>query len=282
VREIEVLEPGLLTTVQDLGRPGHAHLGVPRSGAVDPGSLSLANRLVGNAEGAAGLETTATGCRVRVGRATAIAVAGAICEVRIDDRAAAWGAAVPVPAGSTVTLGAASSGLRSYLAVAGGIAVEPELGSRATDVLSGLGPAALRVGDRLPFGPAAGPPSDAEAVPARRKDVVEVVLGPRADWFTPAALDVLDGAAYTVLAESNRIGIRLAGPVLERATPGAELPSEPMVLGAVQVPPSGRPVIFLHDHPTTGGYPVVAVVRAAGLAVCAQARPGEVLRFRVR
>lgn len=279
-RVVEIIDAGALTTVQDLGRPGWAHLGVPRSGALDEPALRLANRLVGNAESAACLETTLTGASFRVGRAAALAVTGARCEVQVDGRAVAWGAAVPVRAGAVVRVGPATDGVRSYVALAGGLAVAPVLGSRSTDLLSGLGPAPLRAGDRLPLGPAHRPPHGTEAVPRPRHGQLRVRLGPRAEWFTAAALEALDGAEYAVSADSNRIGLRLSGPVVERGRHD-ELPSEGMVLGAVQVPPSGQPVVFLHDHPTTGGYPVVAVVTTEDLPVCAQARPGDRVTLRV-
>jgi len=279
-REIEVLDPGALTTVQDLGRPGQAHLGVPRSGALDAAALALANRLVGNPETAAGLETTLTGTRFRLTRGCRLAVTGADALVQVDRRPVAWGAAVSVPAGAVVEVGAARSGLRSYVAVAGGIDVDPVLGSRSTDLLSGLGPAPLVAGQVLPIGPAYDEAPAVEAVRLPYGEVLRVHLGPRADWFTPDAVAALDGAAYEVAPASNRIGLRLVGPRLDRSRPG-ELPTEPMVLGAIQVPPSGQPVVFLHDHPTTGGYPVIAVVRTADLGICAQARPGEQLTLRV-
>jgi biotin-dependent carboxylase-like uncharacterized protein len=279
-RALEVLDPGALTTVQDLGRPGWAHLGVPRSGALDEPALRLANRLVGNREAEAALETTLTGAAFRLDSAVAFAVTGARCAVRVDDRPAPWGAAISVPAGAKVVVGPASDGVRSYVAVAGGLLPTAVLGSRSTDLLSGLGPAPLRAGDRLPIGRAHRPPHGTEAVPRPRHGRLRVRLGPRAEWFTTAALEALDGAAYAVTADSNRIGLRLSGAVIARRRDD-ELPSEGMVLGAVQVPPSGQPVVFLHDHPTTGGYPVVAVVVGEDLPICAQARPGDRLTLRV-
>jgi biotin-dependent carboxylase-like uncharacterized protein len=279
-REVLVVDPGALTTVQDLGRAGWAHLGVPRSGAVDQPALRLANRLVGNAESAACLETTLTGAGVRVTGATTVAVTGARCVVRVDGRAVPWGAGVAVAAGAGIVVGSATDGLRSYVALAGGLDVAPVLGSRATDLLSGLGPAPLRSGDSLPLGAPTTAPPGVESVPQPRSSTLRVLLGPRADWFTAAAVAALDGATYEVAQESNRIGVRLVGKALERSRDG-ELPSEGMVLGAVQVPPSGQPVVFLHDHPTTGGYPVVAVVVEEDLPVCAQVRPGERLTLRV-
>ncbi len=280
---LEVLDPGALTTVQDLGRPGWAHLGVPRSGALDQPALRLANRLVGNREGAACLETTLTGAVLRSGATTTLAVTGAGCGVRVDGRPASWGAAVPVPAGAEVRVGPALDGVRSYVALAGGIDVAPVLGSRSSDVLSGLGPGPVALGDRLPLGRPGRASYGIEAVPVPRGDRLRIVLGPRADWFTAAALAGLDGASYEVAADSNRIGLRLTGLPIERERVEVpeELPSEGMVLGAVQVPPSGQPVVFLHDHPTTGGYPVVGVLVDEDLPVCAQARPGDRLTLRV-
>jgi biotin-dependent carboxylase-like uncharacterized protein len=279
-RTAEVVDAGALTTVQDLGRPGWAHLGVPRSGALDQPALRLANRLVGNTENAAGLETTASGAVIRATHATTVAVTGARCVVRVDGRAVDWSAAVTTAAGAEVSVGPATEGLRSYVALAGGIDVEPVLGSRSSDLLSGLGPRPLASGDRLPLGDPGRVPVGTDVVARPRAAELRLVLGPRADWFTSAALAALDGASYEVAADSNRIGLRLRGRAVERARVG-ELPSEGMVLGAVQVPPSGQPVVFLHDHPTTGGYPVVGVVVGDDLPVCAQARPGDRVSLRV-
>ncbi|MET9432328.1 biotin-dependent carboxyltransferase family protein [Streptomyces sp. NPDC003036] len=284
-RAFAVVRAGALTTVQDQGRFGHAHLGVPRSGALDPYASRLVNRLVGNPVDAAVLETTVNGCAVRPRCAVTVAVGGAPCPVTVDGRPAAWGAAVRVPAGAVLEVGAAVRGLRSYVAFAGGVAAEPVLGSRSTDLLSGLGPAPLRDGAVLPLGRApSGATALYDAAPwpgAPRELVLRVRPGPRDDWFTDAALRTLATAPYRVSPASNRIGLRTEGPPLERALPG-ELPSEGMVLGAVQVPPDGRPVVFLADHPTTGGYPVVAVVRERDLAAAAQAVPGTPVRFVVQ
>ncbi|MEU2118400.1 biotin-dependent carboxyltransferase family protein [Streptomyces sp. NPDC016459] len=295
-RAVSVVRAGALTTVQDLGRTGHAHLGVPRSGALDPSALRLVNRLVGNPETAAVLETTVDGCAVRPRRAVTVAVGGAPCPVRVDGRPAAWGTAVRVAAGSVLDVGAAARGVRAYVAFGGGIAVEPVLGSRSTDLLSGLGPAPLVEETVLPLGPepaargavvqgvvVRGPAArgavDAPPWPGPPDELVlRIRFGPRDDWFTAAALRTLATRAYRVSPACNRIGLRLEGPPLERALPG-EPASEGMVLGAVQVPPDGRPVVFLADHPTTGGYPVVAVVREADLGAVAQAVPGTPVRF---
>ena len=297
---IEVLRAGALTTVQDQGRLGFAHLGVPRSGALDPAALRLANRLVGNPETAAGLEITLTGCELRFTRAACVALTGAEAEIRIDgrlagvarpndrqpagvgrwtDRPADLGRPLALPAGAVLRIGPARSGLRTWLAVAGGIDVPPVLGSRATDTLSGLGPLPVRDGDRLPLGTPVGdpPPVDVTVTPPVPAELrLTLRLGPRHDWFTPAALDLLLTTPYAVSPVSNRVAARLVGAALPRAVTG-ELPSEGLVLGAVQVPADGQPLIFLADHPTTGGYPVIGVVD--DVTPLAQARPGTTVRF---
>ncbi|MGW0606530.1 5-oxoprolinase subunit C family protein [Streptomyces sp. NPDC002640] len=275
---LRVLATGPLATVQDLGRPGLAAVGVGRSGAADRGALRLANRLVGNEEGAAAVEVTFGGLSVRALRPVTVAVTGAACPLSVG----AVDSVVHLAAGRRLTLGAPSAGLRSYLAVRGGIAVPEVLGSRSRDVLAGLGPAPLAVGDVLPAGPAPAEPPRVDLAPVAAPEAGEVVLrvrpGPRDDWFTPGAVRELLSAVWTVGADSDRVGMRLDGPALERAV-GGELPSEGVVPGSLQVPPGGRPVLFLADHPVTGGYPVIAVVLADDLDRAAQARPGRPLRF---
>ncbi|WP_328297529.1 biotin-dependent carboxyltransferase family protein [Streptomyces sp. NBC_00435] len=285
MRALEVVRAGALTTVQDLGRPGYAHLGVPRSGALDTGAHALGNRLLGNPPEAAALETTLDGVALRaVGGPVTVAVTGAPCAVRVCGRPVAWGAPVLLRAGAELEVGRAESGVRGYVAVRGGFAVEPVLGSRSTDLLSGLGPPVLTAGALLPVGrPGADPLAgvDAPAAPGPPSELVLALrLGPRADWFTPGSLTGrLLRAEYRVSVASNRIGLRTEGPPLVRARSG-ELPSEGMVLGAVQVPPDGRPVVFLADHPVTGGYPVVGVVPPGpALDAAAQAGPGLTVRF---
>ncbi|HEX4811282.1 MAG TPA: biotin-dependent carboxyltransferase family protein [Nonomuraea sp.] len=277
---IEVLSPGPYATVQDLGRPGYAHLGVPRSGAADAGSLRLANRLVGNGEELAGIEFTFGMARLRFLAGAWVALAGAPVAAG-PARGAGMGVPFWVPGGAELRLGAPEWGLRTYLAVRGGIAVPPVLGSRATDALSGLGPEPLRAGARLPVGRAEGViPVDLAPPPGPRPAVLRVSPGPRDDWFAPEALEAMCAGAYMVSQDSNRVGVRLRGPALGRVKEG-ELPSEGMVEGAVQVPPSGQPIVFLADHPPTGGYPVIGVVRAADVAVAAQLRPGDEVRFAI-
>lgn len=293
-RRLTVLDPGALATVQDAGRPGLAHLGVPRSGWLDAGSAGLANRLVGNDTGAADpgpgaalLECLGGGLRVRTASALTIAVTGARGEVRVDGRAVAHGEPVSVPAGAELALGALVTGARAYLAVAGGIEPPPVLGSRSTDTLSGLGPAPLAAGDELPVGAVLGPPAALDVAPAAshrapgRPVELRLAPGPRADWFVDG-LDALVGTTTTVAGEADRIGVRFDGPALRRTpdTRDRELPSEGVALGAVQVPADGRPLVFLRDHPTTGGYPVVAVVARDDLDLVAQLRPGDAVSFR--
>jgi KipI family sensor histidine kinase inhibitor len=280
---IEVIHCGPLGTVQDLGRPGWASLGVGTSGAADQASAALANRLVGNAPEAAVVELS-FGAALAFRQTARVAVTGALCDVSRDGRGEGMNAPFEVRAGQTLVVGPAAVGLRTYVAVRGGLAVEPTLGSRSTDVLSGLGPAPLAEGAVLPIGDAySGPPPAVEVapVPAPSSDelVVRVVPGPRDDWFTSDALTTLFTESYTVTADSNRVGVRLDGPALTRARDG-ELPSEGMVTGSVQVPSGGKPIVFLADHPVTGGYPVIGVVVAADLPVLAQARPGQAVRFR--
>ena len=280
-RALEIREVGPQVTVQDLGRPGHAHLGVPHSGALDAPAHRLANRLVGNDESAATLECLGGQLSFRTRTAVTIAVTGARVPVTVDGRGQDWGNAVSVPAESLVELGTVTEGLRAYLAVSGGIEVEPVLGSRSTDLLSGLGPEPVSDGDVLPVGQPEHSPVPVEAVRTPRPSrELRMRLGPREDWFEDAAVKALVGSSYVVGSESNRIGLRLEGEPI-RWSGDEQLPSEGMVLGSVQVPPNGQPVIFLHDHPTTGGYPVVGVVVPDDLAVCAQLRPGEEVTLRV-
>lgn len=286
---LEVVGPGPLSLVQDLGRVGWAHIGVGRSGAADRGALVRANRLVLNDDGAAALEVTLGGLAVRFTAPTTFALTGAPAPATLDGVHVPMATATRTSRGAELRLGVPTTGLRTYLAVGGGIDVPPVLGSRSTDQLAGIGPAPVATGDVLPVGTsrrsglagvvtaasAGGAPSDQGTV------VLPVVAGPRLDWFANGALDVLTHAAYTVTPTSNRVALRLAGTGVVRsdAAAGRELPSEGLVPGAIQVPPDGQPVLFLADHPVTGGYPVVAVVRSAALDRAAQVRPGEPLRF---
>ncbi|WP_433500185.1 biotin-dependent carboxyltransferase family protein [Sphaerimonospora sp. CA-214678] len=286
--ELEVLATGPLTTVQDLGRPGRAHLGVGRSGAADRGALRLGNRLLANPEGAAALEVTLGGLRVRARGHLVVALTGAPCPATVVEasgrgRVIGHQSVEHLPDGATLWLGVPVRGLRTYLAVRGGLAVPEVLGSRSTDTLAGLGPERPSPGSLLPVGPPPPVHPTVDLAPLPWPDLGELVLellpGPRDDWFRPGALRALCAEPYEVTADSDRVGIRLRGPRLERLRDG-ELPSEGMVPGALQVPPSGRPTLFLADHPVTGGYPVIAVVRDRDVDRAAQARPGQRVRFR--
>lgn len=280
---LTVLATGPLATVQDLGRRGWAHVGVGSSGAADVPAHRLANRLVGNPPDAATIEITLGGFACRCSAATLVAVTGAPCTISVDrGLPLAVGQAAALGAGTTLRLGTPPTGLRSYLAVRGGVDAIAVLGSRSTDTLSGIGPPPLRAGDLLMVGPEPGTPVPTDlAPPAPPLDVVRVWPGPRLDWFEPTAASTLVTSAWTLGADSDRVGARLAGTVLTRAR-REELPSEGLVAGAIQVPPDGRPVVMLADHPVTGGYPVIAVVDPDDLWSVAQARPGDVLRFKWR
>jgi biotin-dependent carboxylase-like uncharacterized protein len=275
---LEVLATGPLVTVQDLGRRGLAHLGVPRAGALDAPAAALGNRLVGNGADAAVLEVLLGGLEVRLRAARWVAVTGAAAEVRVDGRSVGHGRPERVPTGGVLRLGAPATGLRCYLAVAGGIAVAPVLGSRATDTLAWVGPPRVEPGAVLPVGAPAGPPRPAEPLRPPLPGPLRLVPGPREDWFDADAIELLCAAPYVVGPDSDRVGLRLTGTPLRRSRAG-ELASEGMVLGAVQVPPSGQPEVLLADHPVTGGYPVVGVVHPDDLWQCAQLRPGEQVRF---
>ena len=281
-RSLTVVEVRGLCTVQDRGRFGYAHLGVPRAGVLDHPAAELANRLVGNPVEAAVIETTVGGLSVRASAAMTAAVTGADGPLTLAGRPADRGVALALGNGDLLEIGPAASGVRAYLAVAGGVAVEPVLGSRSRDVLSGLGPEPLADGAVVPVGEPRGTPSGTHfTAPAPQPDPVllRVRSGPRADWFGEPGLAALVRTAWTVSPTSNRIGIRLSGNPVPRRS--GELESEGIVLGSVQVPPDGQPVVLLADHPTTGGYPVIGVVEPHDLAPLAQAGPGTSVQFRV-
>ncbi|WP_430298136.1 5-oxoprolinase/urea amidolyase family protein [Sinomonas sp. B1-1] len=282
-----VVRAGLQTTVQDLGRPGHAALGVSVSGALDRGALRRANRMVGNEPGAAALEVLLGGLELRAEADQILAITGAETTLTAT---APNGAAREAPrdepfallAGETLALGTAGAGLRAYVAVRGGLDVPPALGSRSADSLSGIGPAPLADGQMLAVLPVRGahvvghpevPPQLPEAVTELR-----VLPGPRDDWFTDASKAALFDEEWTVTPQSSRVGLRLDGAPLERSREG-ELTSEGTARGSLQVPASGLPVLFLADAPVTGGYPVIGVVVDADLDLAAQLPPGAAVRF---
>lgn len=279
---LRVLDPGAFTTVQDLGRPARADLGVARSGALDRAALRVANRLVGNDERAAGLEIALGGVVVRAEVDTWVCVTGALVDVLIDGRAVDAYAPQLVPAGAVLRIGSARAGLRVYLAVRGGIIAPSALGSRSRDVLAGLGPAPVRAGDVVEAGFAASAIPVVDAFPWTAPPAlhdVAITEGPRADRFAADAWTTLLDAPWAASGDVDRVGIRLDGPALDRIRHD-ELPSEGMRPGAIQVPPHGRPVVLLADGPVTGGYPVIAVVTDAALDALAQVRPGDRVRFR--
>ena len=275
---VTVLDAGLLTTVQDGGRPGRGALGVSTSGACDRTSYRLANRLVGNAEGAAALEVTYGGLRLRAESHVLVVTTGARCP-----SSSVHNAPGILRSGRVLELGPPTSGLRTYVAVRGGFAVEPVLGSCSTDTLSGLGPDPLTAGDVLSTGDHVRPAPGVDLAPVPDPEAgdltVRVTPGPRRDWFRDEAWASLLGQAFTVTSDSNRVGIRLECDPLGRDR-NDELPSEGMVRGALQVPPSGKPVLFLADHPATGGYPVIGYVVDDDVDRCAQLRPGQQLLLR--
>jgi KipI family sensor histidine kinase inhibitor len=279
-------DPGPFTTIQDAGRPGHLSEGVAVSGAADRSALTDANRLVGNAPEAAVVEVTLGGFRATAARDLWVAVAGAWGEVRVAGRAIDAYRPHLWPVGTGLELAPFRAGVRGVLAVRGGVAGAPALGSAATDTLAGLGPSPLRAGDEIATADAARHPVPAVDLwpwtPPQPALVVPVAPGPRADWFTDAAREHLFATRWTVGARADRVGIRLDGPPLERtsAASSRELESEGMLPGAVQVPPDGLPVVLGPDGPVTGGYPVIGVVTAAGRALLAQARPGTHLLLR--
>lgn len=283
---LEVLATGPQATIQDLGRSGLAELGVGRSGAADPPSLRLANRLVGNPETHAAIEITFGGFAVRFTRAALISITGAPCPITLRNsprpNKAGMCAPLHVYAGTELYLGTPARGMRSYLSVQGGIAVPSVLGSRASDTLARLGPPPLEPGSLLRIGEQSHdyPLVDLAPQPTHpEQPVLRALPGPRDHWFTGEALAALSHrGGYEVTAESNRVGMRLQGPALPRRDQ-RELPPEPTVAGALQVPPTGQPILFLADHPVTGGYPVIAVVHRDDLPRAAQTRPGQRIRF---
>ncbi|QDW28383.1 5-oxoprolinase/urea amidolyase family protein [Arthrobacter sp. KBS0702] len=296
---LRIVSPGLQSLIQDLGRNGHSSLGISAAGALDRASLRRANRLVGNAPGAAGIETVAIatvagGLTVQAVGDQVLAIAGAPADLAITPPAGpeAEPARRTVPMatpfalldGETLSIGAPTSGFRSYLAVRGGVAADPVLGSRSTDTMSGIGPAPLAAGQLVASGGdsesgVVGNPELQPEFPGTGVTVLDVVPGPRADWFDAEALESLTRQDWVVKPQSNRVGMRLDGTPLQRTRDG-ELASEGTVAGALQVPPEGLPVLFLADHPITGGYPVIAVVVDSQLDRAAQVPIGGTIRFR--
>jgi biotin-dependent carboxylase-like uncharacterized protein len=279
---LEILRTGPLAVVQDLGRIGLAHLGVTRSGAADRRSHTLANRMVANPDDRATVEVTMGGFAARVrGGDVDIAVTGADAHATVDSTMFGANSIQHVRAGQVIALGVPGSGLRSYLALRGGIDVTPVLGSRSYDVLSGIGPLPLEPGDVLPIGEHSQqyPELDQAPVAPIADQLVDllVVPGPRDDWLADA--EALVHTAWLASDRSDRVGMRLQGRPLAHRDPGRQLPSEGATRGAIQVPPNGLPVILGPDHPVTGGYPVVGVIADRDIDKVAQVRPGQPVRL---
>ena len=306
---IEVLKPGLLTTLQDIGRLGFAHLGIGRAGAFDEPALCIANALCGNPHDACTLEVTLLGPTLRFNAAARVAVAGAPLPLRIDGLERPMWAPVHVPAGATLELGAMRSGCRSYLAVRGGFDAAPVLGSRSMDVNAGLGPNGgrpLRAGDALQMGSAPQPGSgsvprtdwrirqnagESEPDPISKwrldprpwfrgdtNQPLRLLPGKHLDRITPTSRNALFSEPFVMHANSNRVGVRLAGPALAWMSP-IEMVSEGCGPGLLQLPPSGEPIAFGPECPVSGGYPRIGQIAAVDIPRLAQMRPGDALRF---
>ena len=283
---IQVQTPGLQTTVQDLGRNGFGPVGVSPSGAADPISLRLGNRLVGNDESAAGLEMMLLGGTFSFPDGTILALTGSDFGAMLDDVRLEVGASVEARPGQTLRLGPTNSGARCYLCVQGGIAVTPFLGSASTHILSGLGGfegRALRKGDVLRIGPATGPfrkrtiaPEGSEHL--SRRSILRVTPGPQVDWFSESSLRSFYAGTYRVGEQSNRMGLRLEGAAIAQRRAG-QMITEGVSLGAIQVPAGGSPIILFVEQQTTGGYPKIANVIAADLHRVGQLRPRDEIRF---
>jgi biotin-dependent carboxylase-like uncharacterized protein len=282
-RALEVLESGLLTLVQDLGRVGCASIGVGRSGAADRAAFRLGARLLAQPYAAAALEVTFGGLSIRAHGEVQLALTGAPTPAAVDGRGVGYFGPFTLSDGEVLTLGSPQIGLRSYLSVRGGVDVSPVLGSRSTDTLSELGPAPVRTGDVLPVGPAPATFPNVDLAPTPGLSAGTLLLralpGPRDDWLSD--LDALVTTDWTVSSHSDRVGVRLTGEPLQRHASRLEqeLPSEGVVRGSIQVPPSGEPVVFLADHPVTGGYPVVGVLLDHDIDGIAQAVPGQKVRI---
>ncbi len=277
--ELVVVAPGALTTIQDRGRPGYASMGVSESGAFDRSAYEAGRLLLGSLTGAAALEVVLGGLRLRATGPTRSVLTGGQVAATVGGREVRLGEPFDIDQGEELALRHCSAGIRVYVSFAGGIDVPPALGSRSTDLLSGLGPAPLRAGDLLPLGTGSQGAEVAEAPsliePTNDTVTLEVLPGPRTDWLVDPDL----AGEWTVSPDSNRVGVRLAGPAvaLNRTD---QLSSEGVVRGAIQIPPGGLPVIFGPDHPTTGGYPVVGVLTDLSSDALAQLRPGQRVRLR--
>jgi antagonist of KipI len=286
VSPLHVHDAGPLTTIQDLGRPGYLRVGIPASGPMDRDAFVVANRLVGNAESAAGLECTLIGPRVEFDDDRVVAVTGAEMTVTLDNAEAPRWRAFRVKAGDVLKMGSARSGVRAYLAISGGVETPPALGSRATYLrgqLGGLHGRALRKGDRLPLGVSAGTRlgvARGGRIPDYASEPeIRVILGPQDDRFSAAGIAAFLGGPYEMLPQSDRMGARLRGPFVEH-TRGHDIVSDGIPLGGIQVVGDGQPIVLLVDRQSTGGYTKIATVCSFDVGRIGQLKPGQRLRFR--
>jgi len=282
---LEIVKPGLLTSVQDLGRYGHQALGVPVAGPMDAFSHRLANQLVGNDPEAATLEVTLIGPELVIEAETTMAIVGALFEATCDGRPVPMGASFAVLRGQRLKFGRIVQGARAYIGVAGGVLTEGVLGSRATHLVSRMGGVegrALLAGDRLPVMAQPSPRPLRKAIgltlPTGGRARLRVVPGPQDDWFHADALKAMAGVSFRISPRSNRMGYRLQGPPLSRAREG-ELISEPVGMGAIQVPAAGEPILLMADRQTAGGYPKIGHVISADLPMAGQLAPGDFIEF---
>ena len=287
-RHVTILKPGMLTTIQDLGRWGHQDRGVPVGGPMDADSHRLANALVGNDSRAAALEVTLLGPEIRIDAPTTVAVTGADLSATVDGAAMPFNTPRHCPAGTTIRFGPRCAGTRAYVAFDGGIDVPLSLGSRATHVLSGLGGLdgrALQAGDRVALGAAPAASSrTAQARPAPEASPgvrLRVLPGPQHDHFDDDALDMLQRTRFIISPQSDRMGYRLMGEYDSPRVPRGDMISDATFVGGVQVPPSGDPILLMADRQTTGGYPQIATVITADLPKAGQLAPGDWIEFSV-
>jgi biotin-dependent carboxylase-like uncharacterized protein len=283
---IRIVDPGAQTTVQDLGRSGQLRYGIPPSGPLDVRAFVVANRLVGNADGAAGLECTLIGPRFTVEAACAMAATGAETPITVNGNAAPAWTTLPLAAGDTVRVGTARAGVRMYVAFSGGLDVPRVLGSRATYLrgrLGGVEGRALRRDDVLRLFPAAPPPVRAlpgdQIPPLESEPEIHVVLGPQVERFTAEGVAAFVGGAYEMLPQSDRMGARMSGPRIDHAN-GHDIISDGIALGSVQVPGDGQPIVLLVDRQSTGGYTKIATVGSFDIGRIGQVKPGQRVRFR--
>ena len=284
---ITIINPGLLTTIQDEGRFGYGQFGVTPSGPMDTESFQIANLLVGNAPGESALEATVLGPAFRVTEDTVMAITGADMSATLNGNPIPMNRAISVPAGSEVKLQAAKDGSRTYIAFHGGFDIAPVMGSRATSLqchIGGLEGRKLEKGDVLPLRPASGVPENlsrrsvSHHLRRKKETVIRVIPGPQADAFTEAGLAAFWGTPYTVSKEFDRMGCRLEGQPIQHKTDG-NIISDGIVNGAIQVPTTGQPIIMLAERQATGGYTKIATVISADLPVVGQCLPGDILRF---